>query len=355
MKQWVTDERGIALFLVLWVLALLTVIVGEFVHAMRTELAITRNFKEQTQAHYIAYAGLETAIAGLIRQEIAPPAPDREKEAETETIQWRSHAEIPWIGFGDGAFKIEIENESGKINLNAADARLLGLLVRGLELEDEQKAIIIDSIQDWRDPDTAHRVNGAEDDYYQSLDAPYYAKDQPFDSVAELLWVRGVTPELFYNGLKQRATVWGDPGDKENNSPNRPIPPEGRSREKTEKKRGFDFKKINLNAASEAVLAALPEITEDEVAAILEFRAKTEFKNLGELVPLIGGERYAALRPFLTLEKAKIYTIRSQGKLTGSPVAEVLEAVVAIDKDFERNYRILKRARGPAFAYKERG
>lgn len=350
MKRLATDEQGIALFLVLWVLALLTVIVGEFVHAMRTELNITRNFKEQTQARYIAYAGLETAIAGLIRQQIAPPPANEQKAAEAETIHWRSHADIPWIDFGDGAFKVAIENESGKINLNAADARLLGLLVRGLGLEEDQKAIIIDSIQDWRDPDTAHRVNGAEDDYYQSLDLPYYAKDQPFDSVEELLWVRGVTPELFYSGLKQRATVWGDIPEAEKN---RPEPSANSSQEK--EKTGFDFKKVNLNAASDAVLAAFSEITEDEVAAILDFRAKTEFKNLGELVPLIGGESFAALRPFLTLEKAKIYTIRSRGKLTGSPVTEVLEAVVAIDEDFESGYWILKRARGPAFAYKERG
>ena len=56
------DERGIALFMVLWVLALLTVIVSEFCVAMRTEVNMTRNFKEETQAFYIAGAGLNIAI-----------------------------------------------------------------------------------------------------------------------------------------------------------------------------------------------------------------------------------------------------------------------------------------------------
>ena len=43
------SETGIALFLVLWVLTLLSVIAGEFCFAMRTEVNMTRNFKEQTE------------------------------------------------------------------------------------------------------------------------------------------------------------------------------------------------------------------------------------------------------------------------------------------------------------------
>ena len=56
------NEKGIALFLVLWVLTLLSVIAGEFCFAMRTEVNMTRNFKGQTEAYYIALAGMNRAI-----------------------------------------------------------------------------------------------------------------------------------------------------------------------------------------------------------------------------------------------------------------------------------------------------
>lgn len=66
------NDRGIALFLVLWVLALLMVIVGEFCHAMRTEVNVTRNFKEETEAYYIALAGINHAVVELLRNDLIP-------------------------------------------------------------------------------------------------------------------------------------------------------------------------------------------------------------------------------------------------------------------------------------------
>ena len=71
-KTALKNENGIALFMVLWVLMLLSVIVGEFCYAMRTEVNVTRNFKEQTQGYYIALGGLNRAIGELVRNEFIP-------------------------------------------------------------------------------------------------------------------------------------------------------------------------------------------------------------------------------------------------------------------------------------------
>jgi len=43
------------------VLVFLTVIVAEFSTFMRTEINITRNFKEETESYYLALAGIEKA------------------------------------------------------------------------------------------------------------------------------------------------------------------------------------------------------------------------------------------------------------------------------------------------------
>ena len=57
---------------------------------------------------------------------------------------------------------------------------------------------IIDAILDWLDPDDIARPNGAEREYYSGLSHPYAPKNGPFESVEELLLVKGVTPQLLY-------------------------------------------------------------------------------------------------------------------------------------------------------------
>ncbi len=235
MKSSILNQEGIALFIVLWVLVLLSVIVGEFCHTMRTEVNITRNFKEQTQAYYIAVAGFNTAVAELIKARVANIP--REEDDEDE-IQWRINADIPAVAFAQGHFKVEIGNESGKININKAEQGLLIMMLDRFDLEDNDKKVIADSVLDWRDSDQLHRLNGAEDDYYQGLPEPYECKDADFDSVEELLLVKGMTPEI-YRKLRDAVTVYQD------------EQPAVKLKKKTKKKqkKQFNYNKININAA----------------------------------------------------------------------------------------------------------
>jgi type II secretory pathway component PulK len=78
-----------------------------------------------------------------------------------------------------------------------------------LGLDKDVRDTIVDSIQDWRDPNEAHRLNGAEsDDYYLKLPVPYRAHNANLESVAELLQIKGVTPAI-YNGTKDRPGLAG--------------------------------------------------------------------------------------------------------------------------------------------------
>ncbi len=192
MKTCLTNKKGVALLMVLWVLMLLTVIVGEFCFTMRTRVNITRNFKESTQAYYIAVAGLNKAIEQIIRQEIMPRkiVTVDEGSEEEQGPAWRINTDITPMAFGKGEYEVHIENESGKININLAGKRLLKAMLSGFEIEEPAKNVITDSILDWRDADRNHRLNGAENDYYNSLPEPYECKDDDFDSTDELLLVR---------------------------------------------------------------------------------------------------------------------------------------------------------------------
>lgn len=329
MKRILKSERGIALFLVLWVMALLTVIAGEFCYAMRTEVNITRNFKEETQTYYIAVSGLFWAIGELVVNEFVPrtvKAPDGEEQQED--IRWRINTDIPAIPFGEGQFKVERENESGKVNLNRAGGPLLKMMLNNFEIEDTDKNIIVDSIMDWRDKGNFHRVNGAKDDYYLSLPQPYKCKNGDFTSIEELLLVRGVTPEIFYGGLKDMVAVYQD---KET----------GTERDNL-RRAGFDFNRININAASPRMLRALPRMTEDMVQAIMKYREKKDFRSLSDLSLIVGSDIYAAISPYITLSLSPYYTIKSVGMVKESQTRQGVQAVVKIDRTLQKGYEVIQ-------------
>ncbi|MHB9098525.1 MAG: type II secretion system minor pseudopilin [Syntrophales bacterium] len=320
MKRILKSERGIALFLVLWVMVLLTVIAGEFCHAIRTEVNITRNFKEETQTYYIAVSGVFWTIGELVVNEPVPrtaSAPD--SGGETEGTTWRINTDIPPIPFGDGQFKVEKENESGKVNLNRASEALLKMMLNSFQIEDTSKNIIVDSIMDWRDKDSLHRLNGAEDEYYLSLPQPYKCKNGDFTSIDELLLVRGVTPEIFYGGLKDMVSVY------------------------QEKETGaVRHNQININAASPRMLRSLPRMTEEIVQAILKYREKKDFRSLTDLNLVVGSDIYAGISPYITLSLSPYYTIKSVGMLKESQTRQGVQAVVKIDRTLPKGYQVIQ-------------
>jgi general secretion pathway protein K len=328
MKHHRRSERGIALFLVLWVMALLTVIAGEFCYAIRTEANITRNFKEETQAYYIAVSGLFWAIGDQVVNEFVSrqgkAAPDGGDKRED--IRLRINTDIPAIPFGDGQFKVERENESGKINLNMAGEALLKMMLSTFQIEDTNKNIIVDSIMDWRDKDSMHRLNGAEDDYYLSLPKPYKCKNGDFTSIDELLLVRGVTPEIFYGGLKDMVAIYQDKQkDRDNQKGLQP-----------------DFSRININAASPRMLRSLPRMTEEIVQEIMKYREKKDFRSLSDLSLVVGSDVYTAIASYITLSLSPYYTIKSLGKLKEIQTRQGVQAVVKIDKNLKKGYEIIQ-------------
>ncbi|MBA61040.1 MAG: hypothetical protein CMJ76_01625 [Planctomycetaceae bacterium] len=103
-------------------------------------------------------------------------------------------------GYTSG-FRFGLEDESSRLNLNAlvlADTyasdggREMLMALPGMTVD------IADAIMDWIDEDDETREYGAEFDYYQSLGSPYEPNNGPFNTVEELLLVRGVMPELLF-------------------------------------------------------------------------------------------------------------------------------------------------------------
>lgn len=316
--------------MVIWILMLLTVIVTEFCYTMRSRVNITRNLKESTQAYYVAQAGINRAIAAVIKDQMAPGENRDETEAaigDDESPKWRLNTEMPPIGFGKGEFTVRIQSESGRVDLNRAGPKILRGILAGFDLDEAQRDTIVDSILDWRDANDLHRPNGAEDEYYQSLDPPYDCKDADFDSVSELLLVKGVTPEIFYNGLNQITTVL--PAARERAGKDKAVSED------------YNFDRINVNAATEAMWRRLPGMTPELVDAVKEFREEKKFRSKSQLIEVLGGEGYGKIAPYISFESLPYYTISAVGAMKGAGSRQGIEIKIVLDPEADKGYRII--------------
>ncbi|MFH1148517.1 MAG: general secretion pathway protein GspK [Pseudomonadota bacterium] len=291
-------KNGIALIAVLWVIALLTVMALEFSYAMRTEVDIWTNYKDELKGYFLARAGVERALLEITRfhktgTAVLAQENGEEEKPEEENELWVPDGSPHEVSMNEGDFKVSVEDEGGKLNINRASEDALRDLMGNLDIPPEEAGIIADSILDWRDQDNLHRLNGAEDDYYAALPDPYECKDGEFDAVEELLLVKGITPEI-YRKFADKLTVYT-----QNDT-------------------------INVNTASPAVLRwVIPD--NQIVDQILEQRP---FQTPQEL-QIVKGDT-TTLAPVGISSSSGFYTVKSTGRIKGSKIARSVKAVVQI-------------------------
>ncbi|MGY0557980.1 general secretion pathway protein GspK [Lysobacter sp. A421] len=187
--------RGAALLLVLWLIVLLTALVGAFAMVARVEHMQGRVLVRGLAADGAARAGVEYAISRL--------------QATDPRLQWVPDGRLyPW-SYAGAQVEIRIVDESGKVDLNLAGAPSLAGLLQELGSDRVEASRLAAAIIDWRDPGSLTQVaGGAEDQDYASAGRGYGAKDAPFESITELEQVLGFTPAL-YAGLSPHVTVHG--------------------------------------------------------------------------------------------------------------------------------------------------
>lgn len=192
-------ERGAALLLVLWLIALLTALIGAFALTARVEALQGKILSGGARAQELARAGVEYSLVRL---------------ADTEpTTRWLPDGRSYRWSYAGGEVELQIVDETGKVDLNQAGAPLLTALMQAVGAEREQAERIAAAILDWRDPDPLTQVNGgAEDPDYAAAGRPYGAKDAPFETVAEVEQVLGMTPEL-YARLEPSLTLFSGRGE----------------------------------------------------------------------------------------------------------------------------------------------
>lgn len=205
------ERGGVALVIVIWIIVVLIAIVGEFSYSMRTEINIARNFKEEEEAYQLALAGIEQAKLELLSAKANEVIYLDEENNLVFGIAGEEKEKLERKDdMGKGSFKYVISDEDGKLNINTEPLERLKYIFIETGIDTTEVDTIVDSIVDWRDTDDLHMLNGAEDDYYRSLDKPYSCKDGPLDSLEELLLVKGMKKEYLSGSKKEEEGAEGE-------------------------------------------------------------------------------------------------------------------------------------------------
>jgi general secretion pathway protein K len=291
-----TRERGFALLGVMLVVALLTVVVLELAVAMRLEASAGRSFREDVAAAHLAEAAVQQALREVLSQ-----APIQAVDGSGALAFYRivPGSTLPVrlpslprtrVPLGPGEFSYRLADEEARLNLNTASPDRVRRLLQALGLDRQARDVVVDSLQDWKDPDELPRANGAEsEDYYLKLPVPYRARNGQMQDPAELLQIRGVTRALYRGedgrpGLADLATVFGR-------------------------------ETVNVNTAPAPVLAALG-LSEAEISEIVQARARAPYT----VVP----GRFA--RRGLGVGSAT-FRVEAEGWVAGAPKARIVAIV----------------------------
>lgn len=282
------NESGIALLVVLWIMTLMIVMVFSFSVAVRTEIFSTITSREQTENKYLARAGLQHAIM----ETYFNLAGRNNILTFSEQEICRADGSLYDGQLGGGYYKFRISDEAGKININNltdSSGIILNNLLVNLGLDKETADTIVDSILDWKDADDLHRLHGAESDYYLSLPVPYKTEDGYFDSLEELLLVKGMTAEILYGekerpGLINFLTIHSGTG------------------------------RININTAAPEILKAIPSMSDDLMRKILAYRiADNTRKDGADMQAILAGAEYAKISHYVSTSNSNVYSMEAFG------------------------------------------
>jgi general secretion pathway protein K len=297
-KLRIQKSRGFVLIAVLLIISVLVTIILEFNYESRMKLHISENFHNSSKALNFAEAGISIVIANLkqntniLSDEKLMPLFSGEVQIPVET----------------GYCTIVVKDESGKININALETsedkvvrHRIDQLLKLIDLlnyrynEQTISYSLIPSIIDWVDYDDEvtflpfiKRDNeGAESRYYMDLTDPYKCKNAPFETLDELLLVKGMTKTIFHglageetrnieaiDGIRQYLTIYGDG-------------------------------KININEAAPMVILSLSDELNPAIAkSIVEQRNVKRFVSVEQLqsVPGMTPQVYESIRDLITVK-----------------------------------------------------
>ena len=296
------NNRGVILLSVLWVVLILTVISLSLAAAVRTEMSSSRGGFDSERAFFMARGAAEVMFQDLMTDD------DLLAGSPVELVN--GEYVFP---FDTGEVRVRLESGRGRIDINQASDMVLASMFDSLGLDQDSRNRLVDSILDWRDGDDIPHLYGAEIADYDAVNGRRLPANDVFRFVDDILFVKGMTPELFYGRLVQDATSGGF----------RRVPGV-RELVTTESGTG----QVNPNETSVAVLRALPGIEPILARAIVEAQEDGFFDDLADLVERVPVLSDSDVLGYFTFEGDGPVTIVSRGQAIPSGVSRTVRLVL---------------------------
>ena len=253
------NKKGGALLISLFILIILSIIVGSLAVEMSIEGMLQSNKKKKYKAEILAQSGIDFAKAIIEKQdeaqelEINDMTEDKDDFMKNALFLKRGLNVLLDLSVTNmGNIKINIQTAETGRNINKLNRNQLIEIFEMANIPSTEWNELVDCLHDWIDPGDLHRLNGAESDDQFYLDKGYRVKNSFVDSIEELLLIKNWNNDILYGreadeegdaifGISDLLTVWGDG-------------------------------KVNLNTASTNLLLSYAEYEEWELSNIMQSR-----------------------------------------------------------------------------------
>ena len=192
-------KRGSALLTVLWLSAALAAIAFSVSSSVRAETDRVEAASNGLRAWYLATGAVERGIQWMAWG-------DSVRNEDGTARFWQYDAPRMNMNFPSGTAVVEMIPESSKLSVNEAGIDDLTKVITAVGGDAGQAREIAGAILDWRGGSQGTSPN---DQYYFGISPTFRARHASFEEIEELLFVRGMTPELFYGTFVADERVKG--------------------------------------------------------------------------------------------------------------------------------------------------
>jgi general secretion pathway protein K len=314
----------------LWVLGILTVLAVSVAAGIRQKIFLVARLDERSRMEYLLQAAVKKTAGYIHLQmemsnfEFTPAVKMNLLNNADELSQIQLGHDNAGVGYvlPDGkSLRWGVVDEESKIDLNKTDVvTLINLLTNALSLNDEDASKLARSLLDWRQYGESEMSGFYSDDYYSNLQYPYPKKNADFETLDEILLVKGMNKEI-YDKLINYVTIYGDGA-------------------------------VNINTASKEVLEALG-LTDALIDKILAFRRGKDhidataddrvFLKTFEITTDLNTVEPLTLKEAQTIDRLNAkgllctgsfyFTIEATGKLSNRSTARSVRAVYSARGD----------------------
>jgi type II secretory pathway component PulK len=276
-------RRGVILVTVLWSIALLSALAMAASVTFRGFAGVMAVERDRVQGDALLSAGLETA-AGFINTLGDAPLLDTETKVNLAT----------------GSVRSRLSDEGGRIDVGKAPAVVLAALLRSVGASEAAANDVAQRIVERRYSGNAARPNTAPRSTTGATGTP--GTGQPFSDVRQLQLIPGMLPD-WVAAIAPLATVFGG-------------------------------ETINPLTAPPGVIAALPGVERDQVAAFLKAR-RSSAVDVDRLMRLV-----EPARPYLVVKPARVASVELMAELANGYRVAARSVIVVLPQD-SQPYRVL--------------